>query len=255
MEKVGAIARRSHLRLAHDENDAKPREEAAAVRGAYVGRAFPCGVCGRDVGRNVWAHDECAEQQRQEALRRELADARASIPSDYAWATFDAREIGERVKPRKACLVTAKAWADGVRMLTLTGPSGAGKTSLACAMLRATIDSGARGVETSRFVRSWELAKARSEHALGRGEAPLVTLALRAHTLVIDELGEELRSSSRLVRGDTAIRDVLHERQAAGRRTIITTYLSRDEIAATYGAGIARRLDERGLVIELGGEA
>src|SRR5690606_9414246 len=86
-------------------------------------------------------------------------------------------------------------------------------------------------------------------------EAPLVTLALRAHTLVIDELGEELRSSSKLVRGDTAIRDVLHQRQAEGRRTIVTTYLSIDEIAEAYGAGIARRLHERGIVIELGGGA
>lgn len=254
MEKVGAIARRSHLRLVHDEN-AKPREDAATVHCVYAGRVFPCGVCGRDVGRNVWAHDECAEQQRQEALRRELADARASIPSDYAWATFDAPEIGRRVTPAKALLIAAGAWAENERMLTLTGPSGAGKTSLACAMLRATIDSGWRGVETSRFVRSWELAKARSEHALGRGEAPLVTLALRAHTLVIDELGEELRSSSKLVRGDTAIRDVLHQRQAEGRRTIVTTYLSIDEIAEAYGAGIARRLHERGIVIELGGAA
>src|SRR5690606_41552787 len=76
-----------------------------------------------------------------------------------------------------------------------------------------------------------------------------------AHTLVIDELGEELRSSSKLVRGDTAIRDVLHQRQAEGRRTIVTTYLSTDEIAEAYGAGIARRLHERGIVIELGGGA
>lgn len=235
--------------------DAAPIASRARYEQLPARQVFPCGVCGRDIGRNVWAHDECAEVQRQEGIRRKLDEARASIPADYAWATFDAPEICLRVKPAKALRVAARAWAEGERMLTLTGPSGAGKTSLACAMLRATIESGARGVETSRFMRSWELAKARSEHALGRGEAPLVTLALRAHTLVIDELGEELRSSSKLVRGDTAIRDVLHQRQAEGRRTIVTTYLSIDEIAEAYGAGIARRLDERGLIVELGGGA
>lgn len=235
--------------------DLAPTAKRARYEQIPARRAFPCGVCGLDVGRNAWAHAECAEAQSRESARRELDEARESIPSDYRWAEFGAPTLERRVKPSSAIRIVSAAWLKGERMLTLSGPSGAGKTSLACCLLRATLDSGARGVETSRFVRSWELAKARSEHALGRGEAPLVTLALQAHTLVIDELGEERRSSSRLVRGDTAIRDVLHERQAAGRRTIITTYLSRDEITDAYGAGIARRLDERGLVIELGGGA
>lgn len=216
-------------------------------------RAFPCGVCGLDVGRNAWAHPECAESQLRESMRRELDQARESIPVEYGWAEFGAPLLERRVKPASAVRIVGKAWLQGERMLTLAGPSGTGKTSLACCLLRATLDSGARGVETSRFVRSWELAKARSEHALGRGEAPLVTLALRAHLLVIDELGEELRSSSKLVRGDTAIRDVLHARQAEGRRTIVTTYLDVCAIGEAYGAGIARRMDERGLVVPLGG--
>lgn len=254
MERIGKVVQRAHLRLVQGDEDVKLSEGAAVQRG-YAGRVFPCGVCGCDVGRNVWAHDECAEAQRQEGIRRELAEALASIPADYAWAKIGAPEMAQRVKPAEKARAALAAWLRGETMITLTGPSGAGKTSLACALLRATIDSGARGVETARFVRSWELAKARSEHALGRGEAPLVTLALRAHTLVIDELGEELRSSSKLVRGDTAIRDVLHQRQAEGRRTIVTTYLSIDEIAEAYGAGIARRLHERGIVIELGGGA
>src|SRR5690606_4189411 len=134
--------------------DAAPIASRARYEQLPARRVFPCGVCGRDVGRNQWAHYECAVEQRQEALRRELAEAMASIPADYAWATFDAPEIRRRVKPAKALLIAAGAWAENERMLTLTGTSGAGKTSLACAMLRATIDSGWCGVETSRFVRS-----------------------------------------------------------------------------------------------------
>lgn len=216
-------------------------------------RIFPCGVCGLDVGRNQWAHAECAESQRHENLRRELDLARETIPAEFRWAEFGSPLLEQRVKFASEVRIARAAWLKGERMLTLTGPSGVGKTSLACCLVRAALDSGAPGVETSRFVRSWELAKARSEHALGRGEAPLVTLALRAHLLVIDELGEEMRSSSKLVRGDTAIRDILHMRQAEGRRTVVTTYLGLREIGEFYGAGIARRMDERGLVIPLGG--
>lgn len=233
--------------------DVAPTAKRVRYESSPGRRLFPCGVCGLDVGRNQWAHAECAETQRRESVQRELDEARATIPPEYRWAEFGAPLLERRVKPAAQIRIVSAAWLQRERMMTLTGPSGSGKTSLACCLLKATLDSGVRGVETSRFVRSWELAKARSEHALGRGEAPLVTLALRADVLVIDELGEELRSSSKLVRGDTAIRDVLHARQAEGRRTVVTTYLSVREIGELYGAGIARRMDERGLVVELGG--
>jgi DNA replication protein DnaC len=75
--------------------------------------------------------------------------------------------------------------------------------------------------------------------------------------LVLDELGSEAQ-------GRDVVRELVHERHASGRATIVTTWLgSADEndrkeacmaaVREMYGDGTARRLFERGLLIEIGG--
>lgn len=64
-----------------------------------------------------------------------MARARETIPARFAWARFEAPELAQRASPRA---ITATQALFGRRLptgLVLRGPSKAGKTSLACALL------------------------------------------------------------------------------------------------------------------------
>jgi DNA replication protein DnaC len=77
----------------------------------------------------------------------------------------------------------------------------------------------------------------------------LVDRAIGATLLVLDDLGmdvEVFRTSG------SAVREVLYERHAAYKPTIVTTYLTAPDLAKHYGQGLSRRLGE-GTVLVLGG--
>lgn len=95
------------------------------------------------------------------------------------------------------------------------------------------------------FVPAYDLAKARATARLGE-EAPIVTKALTATVLVVDDLGSEPNFPT------SAVPEILHERHADGKQTIVTTGFSSDEIATRYGSGIARRLFERTVKLRVG---
>jgi hypothetical protein len=90
-----------------------------------------------------------------------------------------------------------------------------------------------------------ELARARAQHRLGDGEAPVIEKAVSAKLLVLDELGAE-------VGRDSATAEVLHRRHERDRDTIWTSPFTLSDLAKKYGEGIARRLVE-GTVVALGG--
>lgn len=151
-----------------------------------------------------------------------------------------ARELESRVGPDLARAV--RAW-DGRRSLLLLGPSGEGKSTAAAWALRALV---ARGVEAGgepwRRARGvcWaaaaDLARARAEHRLGAGDAPLVGRASAASVLLIDDLGQE---------GDPgAIRDVLAARYDAGLVTMVTSNLRQAALDEHLGAAALRKLME-----------
>jgi DNA replication protein DnaC len=96
-----------------------------------------------------------------------------------------------------------------------------------------------------RFIRAGQLAVARIQNGAGQGEAHLVDLALACELLVLDDVGSESRVPS------SAVADVIAERHDAMRPTIITTWLTADDVArdARYGEGIARRIFEESAVI------
>lgn len=178
----------------------------------------------------------CREARwRQDALQKRLH----VIPPRYRWADLKDALMGQRVRawgPLRAALAGAPG-----RSLVLWGPAGAGKTSVMAAMVRAEVEAD-RDV---CWVAARDLATTRAQNGLGE-ESALESRAKRCRLLALDDLGNDRRTQL------SAIDDVLLERHDQELRTWVTTALGPAEVTARYGAGIARRVFEGALVIEVG---
>jgi DNA replication protein DnaC len=216
-------------------------------------RRFRC-VCGEEFTALAlpWVRDqqhECSTCEAKSAAQIEAArrassveaEVAAEIPQRYRWATLDSPDLVRRVESRQA-IAAARLAMDAASMVVL-GPAGSGKTSLACAILRAR--AAKFGKATGTYATAFALTKARQEHRLGDGEAPRVALAMSCRLLLIDELGAELGRN-------TAVPEVIHARHEAELPTMYTSGFSLDELAAKYGSGICRRLFEGATVIRTG---
>lgn len=213
-----------------------------------------CGTTVRGPG-PTWCRPCLEAAEARDRVRIEAGDLAAaleSIPLRWRWARFGgpkSHELFDRVRADERTIAEAaraEPWTEGA---ILHGTAGVGKTSLAVAMLRAFLARPAVSLDrrkTARFIAARMVPAAKGEHVAGRShEYPE---ALRAAFVVLDDLGAE---------GDTpssraAVTDLLAERHAWERPTIVTTFLDQAAIALRYGDGIARRLFERGLVVELG---
>lgn len=189
---------------------------------------------------------DCASQA-ERAAEDQRADDRLGIPARYQWARVNAPELATRSRPVgragepvrvSDAVAMVRGW--GGTAIAFVGPSGAGKTSLAIACIRDL--PGAMVVHAS------QLERARIEHRAGEGEARLVERALRARVLLVDDLGQDKTTQT------SAIESVVNARHDAERPTWYTTGLTVPQIEARYGAGVRRRLTERGtaLVVKFG---
>lgn len=214
---------------------------------------------------------ECGRRRAEESARYDrVARMRSTvhgIPSTFRLVdrddplrviTLDSPALLERVH-RHDAIVEAKAALDATVVL-LHGPTGAGKTSLAAAMIGSMaaqyIDGASKALWT-RLVHErdrefsglcWTTAKklslARGQHKLGGGEAPLVEQASECGLLVLDDLGQEADWS--------AVYDVIDARYTTGKPTIVTTFLTWPAIKARYGDGMGRRLTEDRFATKIG---
>ena len=200
-----------------------------------VHRTAPSGLCEKCLAVVV-------ERQREEVFTRagpEVHRAACFGPDLTAWckdpsALRWAAAVGER--------------GPDCGIVTFWGTTGAGKSTLAAATLRALL-AGPRKHATVLWTDARDLARARRQHKLGRGEPPEIVAAIDADLLVIDEIGKE-----------TGIRDanpedvvmVLDERYRVrrGRMTMITTeWAARPDVggvklADIYMPSLVRRLTE-----------
>lgn len=177
---------------------------------------------------------------REESARAEwVRAATAEIPRGFAEARLEASWLAGVVGPK---VLDAARQALGEVRVVAVGPPGSGKTSLIAAMLVAANHRG-----SVCWVSAHQLAKARTLHPLGEGEAPMIAAALRAGVLVVDELGgEDQRYAS-------AVAEVVYERHADDMPTWVTTGVGPKEISDRYGGGIARRVFEDSKVFRLVG--
>lgn len=196
-----------------------------------------CASCGALTNRTpCWDCERKAELDRHE---REAFDASfQSIPASHRHCALTAPALADWVK-HTAPIPALSERVLGSRRVMFMGPAGSGKTTLAVACLRVRVPHG-------RYVDARSLGTARIQHRAGDGEAPLVAACSRAPLLLLDDLGQESNTAT------NAIPDVIFERHARDAATWVTTGLGRNDITSRYGDGIARRLFEGALVVQLG---
>jgi hypothetical protein len=200
----------------------------------------PCGTCGVA---SATDGDDCARCWRRKAdeqrLAEVLADRLRTIPPRYQWAAWDNQAMASRVHGLgrlRASLANAHS-----RNVVLLGPAGSGKSSALAALVREAVEGGA----APRWVSARDLATTRSQHDLGEA-SELERAAMRAPILALDDLGNDRRTQL------SAVDDVLLERHDMELVTWVTTALGPSEVTARYGAGIARRVFEGAIVVEVG---
>lgn len=173
------------------------------------------------------SEEERAARQRQRRLER----VERVVPQKYAGLTLDSPVLVRRVTARTA-IDAARKLLDSPG-LVFVGNSGSGKTTLACAAMADWIV--AKG-GTPYFVACRALAAARMAHSLGEGEADIVSRAVAADLLILDDLGV----------GDdahrSAVGDVIDERYDRMRVTWVTTGFDAANITGKYGEGRSRRV-------------
>jgi DNA replication protein DnaC len=218
-----------------------------------VPRPAWCG-CGAPADRPGGSCEACRPALRAQTRRGYLAPVYESIPARFHWARFDAPELGARCRPED--IATVQAW-DGLASVALVGPTGAGKTTLAVAMvqrlldpllsqLKPAVDAWERGRRV-RFCKCSDLGRALDSHPLGKGKPALLQAAEEASILILDDLGRE---------GDRhrkVIIDLVFERHDRAATTLVT--LSREllgRLTAVYqDDAFERRLLEEAVLIEV----
>lgn len=204
-----------------------------------------CQVEGRDFPRFAegWLCDPCrVARARNEAERDRFRHWMSEVPAGARDCEFGVNAF-ERIGAKGADIARAKAAAIALGSLVLSGPPGAGKTSLAAALMRFIFEQHSH--RRVLWVSALKLCRARAAHKLGDGDPPLVQAAMRAELLVLDDLGQEKRNDL------NPITDVLFEREEDRSPTWITTGFSAEEIASMYGGGVLRRVYGRAEQIPL----
>lgn len=200
----------------------------------------PCPKCTTPTFFALCEQCEC-ERVNTDRRNESLRNLDASIPDNFRRLTF----TDDRVTSLDARAVKLADALLGERFVALVGPLGAGKTTLAAAMLRTAVTRGTWGGAV-HFGRAHRLGVARIQHAAGKGEAEAVEEAMNATLLLLDDVGNEHQTST------NAVPDVLLERYEEGRATWVTTWLTPKEAAQIYGGGVARRIFEQAKRITLG---
>lgn len=202
-----------------------------------------CSRCDAPMSENVWACPTCRAKEHADVQAEVAGPARdralASIPATYADAARGSLELAQRCHED----AIRRAFEAPLAPTLILGPTGAGKSTLAAALLRHHIDTHPRG-HTCRWLSAHDAVEAAAEHGLGDGQAPVLRAAERAAVLVLDDIGSERATVS-----NQAIASLAWARYDQARPTIYTSGFAPAKLVERYGDAFMRRLHDRGRII------
>ncbi|NUP08421.1 MAG: ATP-binding protein [Polyangiaceae bacterium] len=189
-----------------------------------------------------------AEARRQRAIDRALE----SVDEAFRWATVGS--LGARPRTVNAAKLGCENLDRGAVLVTLAGPSGVGKTTVAAALYRRAVE--AMDAPDGEWIAASEIVHRARLAAMRREPFELLERCLEAGVLVLDDLGQEP--------GGEWKRDIIHliqRRHARRQITIVTTFLAAPrhgepcDAVDRYGDGVARRLFEDESLIRFRGDS
>lgn len=245
---------RPALYALQEENLALQREKAELLVAAgypadYLRQEPNCAKCG-DSG---WRGSEvcsCLNEYYARVQNEELS--RMLDLGTQSFETFSFQyyseyaELGRKISPRAnmervydICRDYAYEFSARSGNLLFCGNPGLGKTFLSACIARVVSESGFSVVyDTAGHIFSrFEAQKFGREDDEGGVEGD-VDRMLRCDLLIIDDLGTEMTTAFVV----SAFYQIVNTRLMSGKKTIISTNLSPDELGARYGAALLSRL-------------
>ena len=264
MDVIGAALRENSdpieaLEAVREENlqlqKQRERElEDAGFPPDYLDRTPYCPVCG-DTGRNGTEPCSCL----MELYREEQAAALSSLYKlgDESFDSFSLSWYDDRpnpatgVSPRESmelvyeiCLNYARTFGRQKKSLLMSGAPGLGKTFLSACIARVVSEDGYSVVyDTAGAVFScFERERFSDPSELGTEEYAEIRQERRRYyecdLLIMDDLGTELTNAFIV----SSLYDLVNTRIITGKKTVINTNLTPEELSSRYSPALASRL-------------
>ncbi len=223
---------------------------AAGFEPDYLDDEYFCKKC-RDTGYDGTRYCSCLMELYREEQKKSLSSLLKL--GDETFDSFDLKWYGEEKDPRtgitdrqhmefvyETCVVYARRFGEKSTNLFFSGATGLGKTFLSACIARVVAENGFSVVydtasavmnrfEEARFGRCDDPEEARQD----------VKRFLECDLFILDDLGTEFTNSFTA----SALYELINTRLTTGRKTIISSNLTQEELRKRYSAQIVSRLE------------